>query len=273
MPLHFHFSTIQVLWTLTFAALLVLLVVLLGKDRARRYPLFTFSIAVVALRLLVSRLLYGRLSPLALSIIFYSLAILAALAGLLVVVELARRAFAGASRRAWVAATLSALAVATAVLWFWGPWPAWKTLTAGGTLSTLRFMELAGQRGDMLASLLAIELGILVAFFGRRFHARWRSHTQLIVLGLSTAALAQLGVRAIWQAIAMKAIVHSQAEYERLMGIQSRLYNGNNVIYLCVVIWWIACLWIDEPGSTPSPAAGDPEHIDPVAIWDEEGGK
>jgi len=68
---------VQVLWTLTFASLLVLLVVLLGRDRAKRLPFFTLSIAVAALRLLVSRLLYNRLSPLALSIIFFSLAILA----------------------------------------------------------------------------------------------------------------------------------------------------------------------------------------------------
>ena len=41
MHFNFGFTTIQVLWTLTFAALLVLLVVLLGRDRARRYPWFT----------------------------------------------------------------------------------------------------------------------------------------------------------------------------------------------------------------------------------------
>jgi len=75
-------------------------------------------------------------------------------------------------------------------------------------------MELIGQRGDLLASLLAIELGILVALFGRRFHAPWRSPTQQLVIGLSTAAIAQLAVRGIWQAIALKVTVHSRAEYD-----------------------------------------------------------
>ena len=41
MHFNFHFTTVQVLWTLTFASLLVLLVVLLGRDRMRRFPWFT----------------------------------------------------------------------------------------------------------------------------------------------------------------------------------------------------------------------------------------
>ena len=56
MHLNFGFTTVQILWTLTFAALLVLLVVLLGRDRTRRFPWFTASIALVAVRLLASRM-------------------------------------------------------------------------------------------------------------------------------------------------------------------------------------------------------------------------
>jgi hypothetical protein len=57
--MHFSgFNTVQILWTLTFAALLVLLVVLLGRDRARRFPWFTASMVLTALRLLASRMLY-----------------------------------------------------------------------------------------------------------------------------------------------------------------------------------------------------------------------
>ena len=64
MHFDFHFTAISVLWTLTFAALLVLLVVLMGRDRARRFPWFTASIVLVALRLLTNRLLHERLPPL-----------------------------------------------------------------------------------------------------------------------------------------------------------------------------------------------------------------
>ena len=48
MHFNFDFSTGQILWTLTFAALLVLLVVLLGRDRARRFPWFTASMVMMA---------------------------------------------------------------------------------------------------------------------------------------------------------------------------------------------------------------------------------
>ena len=63
MHFNFHFTQIQVLWTLTFAALMVLLIVLLGRERIRRFPWFTASIVVLALRLLTSRLLFGKLPP------------------------------------------------------------------------------------------------------------------------------------------------------------------------------------------------------------------
>jgi hypothetical protein len=37
------------------------------------------------------------------------------------------------------------------------------------------------------------------------------------------------------------------------MGLQEKLLNTNSAIYLLVLIWWIVCLWIDEP-ETGTPA-------------------
>ena len=62
MHFNFDFNSTQILWTLTFAALLVLMVVLLGRDRVRRFPWFTTAMALTALRMLASRLLYHRVS-------------------------------------------------------------------------------------------------------------------------------------------------------------------------------------------------------------------
>ena len=124
--MHFNlgFSTVQVLWTLTFASLLVLLVVLLGRDRARRYPLFTASIVVAGLRLLASRLLFERLAPTTLNAIFLSLADLAVIYSRAGGCEkLARRAFPGAPRRAWFVGAVAVVAVAAAVVGVGGPWP------------------------------------------------------------------------------------------------------------------------------------------------------
>ena len=129
MHFNFDFTAVQVLWTLTFAALLVLLVVLLGRERARRFPWFTASIVLVALSKLGSRLLYGKLPEITSATIFITLADASMIVSLLVLVELARQAFGAVRRRTWIVWTLALVAVGGAVLAVWGPWPAWKTLT------------------------------------------------------------------------------------------------------------------------------------------------
>jgi hypothetical protein len=258
MHFDFGFSTVQILWTLTFAALLVLLVVLLGRDRIKRYPWFTASVALVAVRLLASRMLFGRLPSITLSAIFITLADAAALVGLLVLVELARRAFLGAQRRTWLVGILALLAVGAAVLYFWGPWPDRKTITLDSYLAVLRLMQLAAQKGAMLVNVLTIELGLLVVLLGRRFKAGWRSHTQLIAIGLSTVAIAQLAVQGAWQIIAMRAAPQTQSEYERILGLRDKLFNANSVIYVAVLVWWIVWLWLDEPGAAAGAATQIP---------------
>lgn len=253
--MHFHFSTAEVLWTLTFAALLVLQVVLLGRDRARRFPWFTASIVLTALHLLSSRLLYGKMAPLTTNEIFLVLDNLGVILSLLVIVELARKAFLGASRRAWTAGSLIFVAIAAAVLVFWGPWPARQTVFANSTLAHLRLMQLIAEKGDLFNDLLAVELCVLLAFIGRRFHAGWRTHVQQIVLGLSTAALAQLAVGGIWQRIVNGPPPQTREQYLRVMGLQDKLLHANSIVFLVALVWWIVCLWIDEPGSKTKEAA------------------
>lgn len=249
MHFHFDFSANEILWTLTFAGLLVLLVVLLGRDRARRFPWFTASIVIMTLLELASHLLLGRMSPLVSSQIFLVMSDIASIVSLLLVVEIARRAFTGAKRNAWIAATLIMLALVAVVLVEWGPWPSRKTLFAASTLAAMRFMQLFAQKADLAADLLFVQLGVLVVLFGRRFHAGWRSHTQQIVIGLSTVSISQLVVRLVWQHIAMHTTIHSQAEYQKVMTLQGRIYHANNAIYLAALVWWIVWLWFDEPGA------------------------
>jgi hypothetical protein len=264
MPLNFHFSTIQTLWTLTFAGLLVLLVVLLGRDRVRRFPWFTASMVFMGLRMLASRLLFGRMAPLTSSKIFLTLADLGVVISFGVVVEMARRAFGRASRTAWIVGTLVLLTVSVTVVILWGPWPPAQTVLARSTLAYLRLMQLVAQKGDLLIDLLIIELGLLVAFCGRQFNAGWRSHTQRIVLGLSTGALAQMLVRIGLQALAKAPPPQSREEYQRAVGLQDKLFNANSVVFLVVVLWWIVCLWMDEPWARTTPQLADGAAADPA---------
>lgn len=254
------FSALQVLWTLSFAGLMVLLVVLLGKDRYRSYKLFTIAMVLLAFRLLLSKLLFGRIPAIPFYEFFIPLTVLASLLSVAVLVEMARRAFLGAGRRAWLIAMLVVFAIGAAVLVEWGPWPAWKTLSASSTVAILGLGQMASQKIDLLTNVLAVELGLLVLFFGRRFHAPWRSHTQGIVIGLSTAAIGQLLRDGVWQLIAMKAAPRSQEEFNHLIGIRENLAKANELLFLLVLIWWIAVLWIDEPGALPGAGPGDHAH-------------
>jgi hypothetical protein len=152
-------------------------------------------------------------------------------------------------RTQWIANAAGALIVAGFVVAIWGPWPAWKTLTAESQIAVLRLMQLAAQKLDLLANVLIIELGLLVVLFGRRYAAGWRSHTQRILIGLSAAAISQLTVLGTWQYIAMKYVPKSQAEFEKIIGFRDKIFNANGVVFIAVVVWWIICLWNDEPGA------------------------
>ena len=262
MHLNWGFSMRQVLWTLTFAAQLVLLVVLLGRDRMRRYPWFTAAAVLFALRLMAEMLLAGRMAMLPFQEILLTMGDLAVILGLLVVVEMARRAFAGAPRSLWMVNSAGLLVVACGVLAVWVPWPVWKDMALDTLLGKLRLMQLAAQQGDVLVALLTVGLGLLVVIFGRRFRAGWRSHTQMIVIGLSTAAIALLATQGAVQAIAKAAHPHSRAEYEQILHLLSNLVNANQVVYLAAQLWWIVWLWLDEPGA----AAAELVPADPVGI-------
>ena len=259
MHFNFDFSSAQILWTLTFAALLVLLVVLLGRDRVSRFPWFTTAMALTALRMLASRLLYHRVSLAFSESLFLSLADLAAIITVLMVIEIARRAFAGAGRRAWIAGTLVLVAVAGTTTALWGPWPSLKTLFATSQLAAFRFMELFAQKADMFGDVLIVLLALLILIFGRQFKAGWHSHAQQLVIGLAMASISQLTIRGILQHVATHVTIHSQNDYKRVMNLMNSLNTANSVIFLAAVVWWVICLWIDEPGASASAGSAESE--------------
>lgn len=250
MHFDFHFTAVQILWTLTFASLLVLLVVLYGRDRVRRFPWFTASIVLVALRLLINRLLHDRLPPITMGEIVIPMSDAATVVGFVVIIEMARSAFRRASTRKWVGWTLGLLAVAGIVMWKSGPWPQWKTIAFDTTIARLQFMQFFAVKLGMLTDLLAAAVTVLVLAVGDRYGAGWRSHVQRIMIGISTASLSQISAEVIWQTIARHTTPHSQAEYQRVIGIQDKMLNANSAIYVLVVIWWIVSLWRDESDRT-----------------------
>ena len=148
-----------------------------------------------------------------------------------------------------------AFVIGSVVLATWGPWPAWKTLKPNTPMAIFGIMQLFAQKIGLLVDTTTVCLGLLVAFFGTRYGTGWRGHAQRIAVGLSTASLAQLAVQIIWEIIAKATVPHSMEEYQRVVGLREKLFNANSVVYLLVTIWWIACLWIDEPGPTSTDEA------------------
>lgn len=268
--MHFHFTEIEVIWTLTFAALLVLLVVLLGRDRVRRFPFFTAGVIVAALEMLVRRLLTTKLPPVNATELFLGLADLGFIITLLVAIELARRAFPCASRLSWMVGTVVVVAAAAGTVAWWGPWPARETLTAHSLLAHLHLMQLLAEKGDLFNNVAFVALMLIAVFTGRRFHAGWRSHARQLLLGYSVAALAQAAARVAWEKLASLPQPRTEAEYQHQITIQTRLLNANSLVYLVVVIGWIACLWFGDPddvaaqipdanGDAPAAGAREPE--------------
>jgi hypothetical protein len=224
------------------------------------------SIVLVVLQMLASRELSGRMPQFTLQTIFITLADGMALVGVLVLVELARRAFEGLQRSLWIVNGLGLLAMAGAVVAVLGPWPAWKTLTADSHLATLVLMRMAAEKTDFLVILVTLGLGLLVVLFGRRYTGGWRSHAQRIAIGLWTAAMARLAMmvalarmNGALQRMALAATPESRAASERIVALSAKLNNAYSAVYLAVLVWWIACLWIDEPGAEGEAAELAPE--------------
>lgn len=257
MHLNFHFSAEQILWTLTFAANLVLLVVLLGRDRVRRFPFFTCSIVLIGLDMLAQKLLTNRLPPLISTEVSLTLANLEVIVAVLLAVELARRAFRGAKWPAWAVGSLVLLGGAAAVIARWGQWPPKQMIFDPSTLGHLRLMQLFAQKGDLFNEVLAVELFALVVIAGRRFKTGWRSHTQQILTGISTNSAMLLVARVMWEAKARN-MPRTHDGYNHMLGLQSHLLNANSMVVLAVTIWWIVCLWIDEPGAAAAAPMDDP---------------
>ena len=252
MQLSFEFflrqmaSVERILWTVTFAAQLVLLVVLLGRDRARRYPWFTASIALSALQLMAEVLLTGRMANLPLQEILFTLRDLGVIAGLLVLMEMARTAFAGVQRSIFLVNSVGLLIVAGGLLTVMGPWPVWKQLaTLDTTMVKLYLMQLAAKKGDLLVALLTVGLGVLVFLFGRRYKAGWRSHTQSIVIGLFALAVSLLA----FEVVVLRTLHFTQAEQASVMRLRFYFAFAHELIYVAALVWCIAWLWRDELGA------------------------
>ena len=260
-----HLSLEQILWALVFAAHLVLLVVLLGRDRIQRLPWFTALTLLSALRLLTDHLLQGKLSTYAFYWQSYALLIAGSLFLFAVLIELARLTFGRGCRRgqplgplAWQGWSFLILAIAVTVLYYWGPWPDLKAMQANRQAYPLLLTVVVALKSELFVSMLAILTGLLMMLFGRRFGNGFRSHPVQIVIGLSTAAVARLTVEGITDRIKVTHRITNRADYDRILHLFNRLDNARLVVWLLAILWWTYALWQNEPGTTnPDASSAD----------------
>jgi hypothetical protein len=268
-----HWNVEQILWALVLATHLVLLVVLLGRDRVSRFPWFTAAIALSAIRLLADHLLHGKLTTVAFYWQSYSAMVVDDILGILVLVELIRCVFSSGKAglllkaRGWIGWTLVTVALAIAAVWAWGPWPTWIALKAEPAQLPLLLVVMTAMKGQLFVSLLTVQVGLLLLIFGKRFGYGWRSHAQQIMLGLSTNALGFLAVQGISDIVKHTVHLTTRQEYERVVHLFTNLENARTALWFLVLVWWMVWLWRDEPGElAPMMAmAGTPLRSDRLA--------
>jgi hypothetical protein len=250
-----HLTIEQILWALVVACHLVLLIVLLGRDRTARFPWFTAATALSVARLIADHLLNGKLTTISFYWQSYTSMTLDAILHILVLVEIARQVFSSGKAgivlkaRGWLGGAFVTVAIAIAAVWAWGPWPTMVAFRSQPAQIPILLMVLSGLKGQLFAALLTVQVGVLVLAFGRRFGAAWRSHAQQIMLGLSTNAMALLVVQGITESIQRTVHLKDRAEYERLVHLFARLDYARYALWILVLAWWMVWLWRDEPGA------------------------
>lgn len=250
-----HWNIEQIIWALVLAAHLVLLIVLMGRDRIGRFPWFSGSIALSTIHLIADHLLHGKLTSIAFYWQSYVGVLLDAIVGLMVLIELTRRVFSNCragvilNAKGWVGWTFVTIGVTTAAVYYWGPWPDWKAMTADPKQTPLLLVVLAALKSQLFLAILTVEVGLLMRIFGRRFGSRFTSHTQQIMLGLSTYALGFLAVQSTTDIMKHTLHLTTRAEYEHVMKLFANMDNARFALWFLVLVWWIVWLWREEPGA------------------------
>jgi hypothetical protein len=267
-----HWNIEQILWALVLAAHLVLLIVLLGRDRISRFPWFSAAIALSTVHLIADHLLHGKLTTVAFYWQSYVGVLLDSILGVLVLIELLRKVFANCkagillNAKGWLGWTLVTVGVAIGGVWLWGPWPAWKALTADPKQTPLLLTVLSALKSQLFLALLTVEAGLLMRIFGRRFRSPFKSHAQQIMLGLSTYALGFLAVQSTTDIIKHTVHLTSRAEYERILKLFANIDNARFALWFLVLVWWIVWLWREEPAVFRLTTDEAPLEIEPAAL-------
>ena len=273
-----HWNIEQILWALVLAGHLIVLIVLMGRDRIARFPWFTAAITVSTIHLIADHLLHGKLTSLAFYWQTYTAVLLESILGVLVLIELGRAVFSSGragrilNSKGWLGWALVTGGVAVGAVWLWGPWPEWKALTAEPKQTPLLLVVLAAMKFQLFLSIVTVEIGLLLRIFGKRFGFVWKSQPQQIALGLSTYALGFLAVQATTDTIKHTVHLTSREQYQHILSLFAKLDNARFCLWFLVLVWWTIWLWRNEPGDVdalvPAPVLAGPPTLEAHAEID-----
>ena len=241
------YSIEKVLWILRLLGLLALLVVLCVRRHARRFPWFTASIALAAPYMVAERFLSWRFPVVVMAWTLVLSENLIALCRAIVVLELGQRVFERVRMKTRFVWMLVLLGVGLGLMTFWGPRPTEQMLGLNSQVAVLQFLRVVDLNCYLLGDIMATGLGLLVFVFGRRYKGSWRSHSVQIVFGLAVASITQMSLVGGWQALVGWALSSGSMEYDRLMTLQTVMFNIASGIYIAVLIWWTVSLWTGAP--------------------------
>jgi len=245
---------------------LILLVVLMGRDRVRLFPWFTALTVASTLELLAEHLLNDKLTTLATYWVNFSAMIVVWVLGVLVLVELSRRIFSSGKAglilkpRGWGGWSLVTVGLALLAVWFWGPWPTWQALQMEYKTEPVQFkimiLVLTATRGQMVLAILTVEVVLLFAIFAKRFGFDWRTHPRQIALGLVVNALGILSISGIAEYLKHYRDLSNPEVLRQSQALVENAEKGRHILGVLVLAWWIVCLWKDKPGVQPDDLAG-----------------
>jgi len=280
MHLPFAVTAHQVLWTLTFAAYLVLLVVVVSRKLYCRLPFFTAMTVLLELRLLSENLLTGRLAMLDLQKVLLAFADLTALASIFVAFELWQKVFGKASCRFRKISLSVGILVSLGALAGWGPWltpariaPDAAPLSVKILNSMVLFAAPRGtllvfsgiDKGNLLAAILLLLAGLQILIQRRKTGTRFTAEAVLISVATTFTSLFWLGTQLCWQILVRTTHFHSREEYMRFLDLGGRIILANHIVNLLAILWWIGWLWFDENEPAATPIAAEAEATEPPA--------
>ncbi len=215
-------------WAAGLTAHIVLLFVLLGRQRAGTFPAFTTLIAVNILNSVVLYQVAVHGSKHAYFVAYFAFAILDLILQLSVTYELARRVFcptgtwASDIRNGFFVLVLGSIAIALALACL--PSPPEKTV-----------LGMLLDRGNLFSSALQCELLVGMIAFSSTAGLPWNTHVARIAQGLGFYSLLGLMTEAAHNILVRNTTAYASMTYLRMS------------TYLFCVSYWIVMLWLPAP--------------------------